>query len=465
MSDVVQNYEAIVLRGTFIESRARGHGWSVQPPIDRSFVAFSLLLAVGCSAADNPSAPQPIAEDAATAEAATPDAGTPDTSTDASADAKVDASADAPPDAPPPPRCASVDGTHDPAIVKMAANVTGDGRSIATIMTSFPTPGVSVAYRDANGMVHTAVFGNANNASFDANAPPLSSSTLFQAGSVSKPVSALAYLMASFADATLPVDIRPSVAGLVAPSYAISPAMLLTHTAGTTPHGYGGYAPGAQLPTVDQIVQGVSPSNSPPVGFGTPGAWSYSGGGLMLWNAWLNRETGTSLPAFVHDTLFVPAGATRSSYDGPLPMTEHDAACGHDPNRLGNACRFSYPEYAAAGLWTTPKDLTCIGGYVARMRTDVLTRVTSQSIAIPSYPQRQGLALRHRPANGVDETQGHFFEHSGVNFGFCTTFLFFSDGRAVATMDNSCQGVAYVAARAMCRELGWPCAGANLAAR
>jgi CubicO group peptidase (beta-lactamase class C family) len=294
---------------------------------------------------------------------------------------------------------------------------------------------------------------------------PLSPNTLFQAGSVSKPVSSLAYLMADFADATLAVDIRPTVVGLVAPPYPITPADLLSHTAGTTVHGFGGYAPGLTLPTVDQIVQGMRPANSPAVGFGTPGSYDYSGGGYMLWNAWLERRAGASLPNFVRDTLLVPAGATRSSYQQPIAATEHDAACGYDSARLPGYCRNDYPEYAAAGLWTTPHDLTCIAGYVATRRPDALTRVTSRSVAIPSYPQRQGLGLRHRPANGTTEAAGHFYEHSGVNYGFCTQLLFFTDGRAIATMDNACRGVSYAVASALCRELGWSCAGASLAAR
>ncbi len=442
----------------------------MQPRADRSSVfAVSLVFAVGCGAGEAPPIDPNVSNvtpDAATADTgAVADAGSPDAATVADASGADVIPGDAGDASPPPPTCASVDGTQDPPIVKMAANITGDGRSIATIMTTFPTPGVTVAYRGADGIVHTAVFGNANNASFDPNAPPLSPTTLFQAGSVSKPISALAYLMSTFADATLPVDIRPSVANLVAPPYAITPTMLLTHTAGTSVHGFGGYAPGLPLPNVDQIVEGAPPANSAAVTFGSPGAWAYSGGGFMLWNAWLDRRSGTSLPTFVHDALFVPAGATRSSYQQPLAAAEHDAACGKDPNRLPGVCRNNYPEYAAAGLWTTPKDLTCMGGYVATQRADALARVTSRAITIPNYPQKQGLALRHRPANGVDETQGHFFEHSGVNFGFCTQLLFFSDGRAIATMDNACQGVSYLAARAMCRELGWPCAGGNLAVR
>ena len=367
--------------------------------------------------------------------------------------------------------CTAVDGSTYAPIVSMAGDLTGDGtRTLASVMAAFPnagmrrTPGVTIAVRDASGTVHAAVFGDANNAAFDASAPALSPTTLFQAGSVSKPISALAYLTSEMADATRSTDIRPTIASVVMPTYVITPTDLLSHTAGTSVHGFAGYAPGLALPTIDQIVLGVSPANSLPVTFGTPGPWLYSGGGYILWEDWLERTTGQSLPTFVHDRLFVPSGATRSSYAQPLPATEHDAACGSDPAQLASNCRHVYPESAAAGLWTTPTELACMAGYVTSRRPDALGRVQARAVTIPGSPLVQGLGLTHRPANGIDETAGHFYAHTGVNAGFCTTLAFFSDGRAIVSMDDSCAGVSTVVVRALCVRLGWTCGGANLAA-
>lgn len=367
--------------------------------------------------------------------------------------------------------CTATDGRAYGPIAAMAADVTGDGtRTLASIMAVFPnasmlrTPGLSLAVREADGSIHAAVFGESYNTAFDPAAPPLSPSTLFQAGSISKPVSASAYLLTETAEATRSMDIRPTVASLVAPPYAITPMDLLSHTAGTSVHGFGGYAPGLALPTVDQIVLGIRPANSPPVTFGSPGPWLYSGGGYLLWEAWLERNARRDLPSLVRERLFVPAGVTRSTYQQPLPASEHDAACGLDATNLPGRCRNVMPEYAAAGLWTTPTELTCIAGYLTSRRSDVLSRVQTRAVAISGYPQRQGLGFRHRAANGVDESAGHFYEHSGTNYGFCSTLVFFSDGRAIAAMDNSCAGVSAVVVRALCRRLGWTCAGPNFTA-
>ncbi len=362
--------------------------------------------------------------------------------------------------------CSSVDDTRDPTMIAMAADLYGDGTlSLAALMTMFTTPGVSVAYRDVSGVVHTAVFGNSNAAPFDPSAAPLSATTTFQAGSVSKPVAALAYLLSDLAAPTLGTNVQTALAPLVRLPYGVTPTMLLSHTAGTSLHGFTGYRPGLPLPTTDQIVLGADPANSAAITFGPTGTWLYSGGGYQVWEAWLERASSRPLPAFVRDQLLVPATALRSNYAHPQPATEHDAACGYDPTRLSGICRLNQPEYAAAGLWTTPRDLACIGGYVATRRPDALARVLTRNIAIAGYPQRQGLGLRHRPANGVNEDDGHFYEHSGVNYGYCTQFAFFSDGRALATMDNACRGAAFLAARSLCRVLRWPCAGADMRVR
>src|SRR3546814_18340098 len=59
---------------------------------------------------------------------------------------------------------------------------------------------------------------------------------------------------------------------------------LLSHTAGVTVHGFPGYSPGETLPSLRQILDGESPSNSPPIRVDAiPGrAYRYSGGGYLI---------------------------------------------------------------------------------------------------------------------------------------------------------------------------------------
>src|SRR3546814_12979636 len=59
---------------------------------------------------------------------------------------------------------------------------------------------------------------------------------------------------------------------------------LLSHTAGVTVHGCPGYSPGETLPSLRQILDGESPSNSPPIRVDAiqGRAYRHPGGGYLI---------------------------------------------------------------------------------------------------------------------------------------------------------------------------------------
>lgn len=66
---------------------------------------------------------------------------------------------------------------------------------------------------------------------------------------------------------------------------------LLSHSASLTTHGFGGYAVGAPLPTVVQILDGLPPANSSPVRPLEPpvAGFKYSGGGSTIVQLWMEE--------------------------------------------------------------------------------------------------------------------------------------------------------------------------------
>jgi hypothetical protein len=141
-------------------------------------------------------------------------------------------------------------------------------------------------------------------------------------------------------------------------------AHLLSHTAGTTTSGFHGYVPGDPLPTFLQILDGAPPANTLPVRIDKrPGeSFRYSGGGSIVALA-VQGVTKQPYVPYMKTTILDPLGMSRSMFVQPLPLELlREAAVGHG---AGGApivgLYYTYPELAAAGLWTTAMDLARFG--------------------------------------------------------------------------------------------------------
>ncbi|MGN6713861.1 serine hydrolase domain-containing protein [Anaerocolumna jejuensis] len=92
--------------------------------------------------------------------------------------------------------------------------------------------------------------------------------TLFQAGSISKPVFAVAVLrLAERGTLDIDTDISEYLVDYDVPTYdnqkhKITLRQILSHHAGLNLHGFAGYQQGQKIPTVEQILTGAFPSNN-----------------------------------------------------------------------------------------------------------------------------------------------------------------------------------------------------------
>src|SRR5262249_55221853 len=135
----------------------------------------------------------------------------------------------------------------------------------------------------------------------------------------------------------------------------------LSHSAGTTVHGYSGYNPGSPLPTTVQILDGAKPANSPAVRVDTvPGTiYRYSGGGMIVVQLMMMDATGRDFPGLRHDLVLGPIGMSHSTYEQPLPR-ERQLTVARGYTAKGEEIpggSHVIPELAAGGLWSTPADL------------------------------------------------------------------------------------------------------------
>ncbi|RSU46280.1 hypothetical protein BRX43_16115 [Sphingomonas sp. S-NIH.Pt15_0812] len=95
---------------------------------------------------------------------------------------------------------------------------------------------------------------------------------------------------------------------------------LLSHTAGTTVHGFPGYAAGEAVPGVVDVLAGHTPANTKAVVVDSkPGTiWRYSGGGYTAVQKLIGDVTGRPFADVLRDEVLHPAGMMRSSFAQPL---------------------------------------------------------------------------------------------------------------------------------------------------
>jgi CubicO group peptidase (beta-lactamase class C family) len=155
-------------------------------------------------------------------------------------------------------------GLLPPVIVKGEPPAVSD---LATRMTQLHVPGVSVAVIHGGKIAWARGFGVTR-----LGGPPITPDTLFQAASLSKPVTALAVMQLwERRRVDLDTDVDQYLRSWRVPDNGFTQARpvtlreLLTHTAGVTVYGFPGYEAGSPLPTVTQILDGQAPANNPPI--------------------------------------------------------------------------------------------------------------------------------------------------------------------------------------------------------
>lgn len=269
--------------------------------------------------------------------------------------------------------------------------------------------------------------------------------TLFQAASISKLIAGLVALRLQEGgqiDIDQPVNTRLRGWTLGGPNAeAVTPRLLLAHRGGTTVAGFPGYAAGAALPNLLQILDGQPPANSPAVTVAWPPgeAFHYSGGGTMVVQRLVMDVTGKPFDVLARDLVLAPVGMSRSGFFQPLSPNERNAAAAHDLDGrpLPGGSRV-HPELAAAGLWSTPGDLARLAMAIAASWTGtgsnrLLLEATARSLATPLGDGPAGLGVFVAPRG----REPPYLYHEGVNAGFRSILLFTADGRfGVVLMTN-----------------------------
>lgn len=318
--------------------------------------------------------------------------------------------------------------------------------SLTQRMEHYHVRGLSVAVIDNYQIVWAKGYGVADLKSGRA----VEAATLFQAGSISKPVAAVA-AMKFVQDGKLALDenVNQRLKSWHVPdneftkTEKVTLRRLLSHSAGLTVHGFGGYATGEPVPTVQQVLDGVKPANSRPVRVDTvPGTvFRYSGGGYTVMQLLLTETAGEPFATILKRTVLDPIGMEKSTYEQPLPATlrDHAAFAYRADGSAVPGDYHTYPERAAAGLWTTAPDLARFGIEMQKSREGRSNKVLSQQttkLMLTRQKDDDGLGF-FLEGTGAEER----FGHNGANEGYQALMQFTFDGKGMAIMTNSDNGM------------------------
>ncbi len=368
---------------------------------------------------------------------------------------------------------AGVEGALLPALLVEDVELTG--YTLAERMENYHVPAVSAAVIENGQIVWAKAWGEAD---LEAGSPA-TTETLFQAASISKPVAALVAL-SLVEDGRLELDgpVNHYLTSWTIPDNeftadsAVTLRGILTHSAGLSVWGFPGYRKDEPfndeqaLATNPQVLEGEG--NTDPVRvYKVPGtSWQYSGGGYTVMEQMLEDVTGGPFHTIATSRVLTPAGMTRSTYEQPLSEERWaEASRGHRGDGAEVEGEWhTYPEQAAAGLWTTPTELATLSVHLLRILDGTVTDgvITRDMLSRMLTPNRDG----DEDFNdwglgfGISEIDGQrAFGHGGSNEGFRASWQMFPDlGVGYAIMTNGDAGGALAAemARAIAAVRGWP---------
>jgi CubicO group peptidase (beta-lactamase class C family) len=311
-------------------------------------------------------------------------------------------------------------------------------------MQELGIPGVSIAVIDRGKIAWTRAYGMRDTVE----KAPVTVDTLFQAGSISKPVAALGALrLVKEGALSLDGDVNAKLKTWRVPENEftkdakVTLRRLVSHTAGLTVHGFPGYAVGSDVPNVVQVLDGQPPANTDAVRVNVkPGSvYRYSGGGYTVMQLLMADASNQSFESFTQSKVLNVLGMRSSTFSqSPSPALAARRASAHRPGgeRIPGKHHI-YPEMAAAGLWTTSSDLARYVLFVQsalRGETgELLTPTLAKELVTRQNPGQHGLGPQ------IEEV-GQFgrFGHGGVDEGFEAEMVgYIASGRGLVIMANA----------------------------
>ncbi|MBB6369619.1 serine hydrolase [Chryseobacterium shigense] len=331
-------------------------------------------------------------------------------------------------------------------------------------MKHYNIPGVSIAVIKNSKVIWSKTYGFADVES----KIPVNTQTLFQAASMSKPVSMYAALAEVEAGKINPdADVNTYLKSWKIPENKftkekkVSLKHIASHTAGITMSGFPGYETDKPLPSLVQVLNGENPANTPVITVdklpGTP--FRYAGGGYCVMQQMLMDIEGKDFTTVMNEKVLMPLNMKNSTFSQPLPEAQvRFAATAYNQEGIKVPGKYHiYPEQAPAGLWTTAEDLAKfiidVQNTLSGKSSTIISQKTAEEFTTPFIDPFMGLGIF------LENREGQiYFNHGGWNEGFSSRFIASKtsgDGIVVLTNTNKPDFVEEVV-RSVAEVYHWP---------
>lgn len=357
----------------------------------------------------------------------------------------------------------------------------GQPKALADSMQRYGVPGVSIAVIRNYEIEWAKGYGVLEVGA----AEPVTPDTLFNAGSILKPVCAAAALaLVEKGVLGLDEDINQELLSWQVPQnqYTVTEKVtlrrLLSHSAGLT-DGFTNRGPTDPVPayvvsagevpavTIQQMLDaevGVDVDGPTRVASAPGTKYAYANADYAILNLLLHDVTGKALPAFMAETILAPLEMESSTFEQPLPENlRARASTEHYAN--GQPFADKRQHYPIGGLWTTPSDL-------ARFAIELMLAYKGQSSKILSQQMAQEMLTPQiqTPGEMLGESYGvgfHLagqgpdlrFVHTGATWGStCILWAYpeMGDGAVIMTNSASAQGIIlFEVLLSIAAEYGW----------
>lgn len=277
----------------------------------------------------------------------------------------------------------------------------------------------------------------------------LDCTSLFQAASLSKPVTFLAAVrMHSAGEIDMDKNIQRYLKNFEIPQgkqTADNPVTfrnIFSHSSGITPGGYEGYATDLPLPSDSDILKGTAGVNSPAIAVIAPPnkTLAYSGGAYTLAELALQDIYSDSFTNIMNSWILEPVGMKHSDFSQPLPVSKStQAAKGYTQSgEVVDGGWHTYPEQAAAGLWSNSIDMATFLIEIYKAYQGKSTVFSQSDIQSLINHERDGLAygfILDRSGSGFSIT--HYGGNSGYRAGMTIDL---TTGNGLVYLTNSDNG-------------------------